>query len=222
MNYQPQVVAIILARLGSRRFPGKVLTPLAGKPLLLHVVDAARTASTVDRVVVATTQLKRDDDLVAVAEEAGVDVFRGSEQDVLARFAGAISYSSGEVGVRLTVDNPLMTGGLIDLVVRRHLASGADYTCNFLQQTLPDGLEVEVIPRHIIEHLLHCATTPDEREHVTWYIRTYKEEFHIENVAIDTGEVGWEGLSLSIDAPEDLDRVEILFEKWKEILARVA
>ena len=184
-------------------------------------MDAARAASTVDRVVVATTQLKQDDDLVAVAEEAGVDVFRGSEQDVLARFAGAISYSSSEVGVRLTVDNPLMTGGLIDLVVRRHLASGADYTCNFLQQTLPDGLEVEVIPRHIAEHLLHCANARREGARYL-HIRTHKEEFHIENVAIDTGEVGWEGLSLSIDAPEDLDRVEILFENWKEILARVA
>lgn len=220
---KPQrVVAVILARLGSQRFPGKVLASLAEKPLLLHVVDAARGANNVDEVVLATSVEERDDRLVTAARDAGVSVFRGSESDVLARFAGAMQDACADVAVRLTVDNPLVPAGLIERVVARHMQTGADYTCNFIPPSFPDGLEVEVITNSVLERVCAKACTAEEREHVTWYIRTHMQEFYLENLAIAAGKIqGWEQMSLSVDTVEDLERVEAHYSTWRKILADI-
>jgi len=215
-----RVVAIVLARLGSKRFPGKVLAHLHGKALLMHVVDAARKAESVDEVVVATSSKGGDDRLAIVAQDAGVSVFRGCESDVLARFVYATHEYQADIAVRLTVDNPLVTAQIIDQVVYRHIETGADYTCNFLPSALPDGLEVEVLSRGSIDILAERAKTAEEREHVTRFIRTHQTEFHMQNV-VHVGVDHKESISLSVDTPEDLLRVDEVYHSWKRVLAHV-
>lgn len=200
----PRVVAIVPARLGSSRFPGKVLAELDGRSLLEHVVTAARRARRVHQVVVATTAGAGDDQLVARARALGVTVWRGSEADVLGRFYDAAAAYRAQVAVRLTGDNPLVPPEVIDRVIERHLEAGADYTCNFLPPTFPDGFEVEAVSFPILEHLHHHVTRPEDREHVTLYMRTHPADFHIENVAAEEGR---SELCLSIDTLEDLERV---------------
>ncbi len=204
------VVAVITARLGSSRLPGKVLADLGGQSLLAHVIGSVRQAKGVDAIVVATTQKPEDELLAASALELGVEVFRGSEEDVLERFYLAAKAFGAEVVVRLTVDNPLLPAELVDQVVERHLATAADYTCNFLPPSFPDGFEVEVLSMAVLDQLHRNAKKPEEREHVTWYIRTHPEEFHIENVA---AEVDRSDLLLSVDTPDDLERVRLAYEE---------
>ena len=217
-----RVVAVVLARLGSTRFPGKVLADLDGKSLLMHVVGAARAAQSINAVVLATGDDEHDDPLATAAEEEGVAVYRGSESDVLARFAGAAMEQHADHAVRLTVDNPLVTANMVDRVVARHVQTGADYSCNFLPPTFPDGLEVEVVSQPTLVRLLECATTTEEREHVTWYIRTHEDEFHMENVVLSGQLVpGWEQVSLSVDTPDDLQRVGGAYATWRRVLAAI-
>jgi spore coat polysaccharide biosynthesis protein SpsF (cytidylyltransferase family) len=218
---KPRVVAVVLARLGSSRFPRKVLAHLAGKPLLLHVVEAACGAQLVDAVVLATSDGERDDELAAFAADYGIAVWRGSEADVLARFAAAARHLDADAAVRLTVDNPLVTGGLIDRTVAHHLLCDADYTGNFLTPAQPDGLEVEVVARRAIDRLLECARTDAEREHVTWYIRTHVDDFCVENIPIGGAVEARKEVSLSVDTPADLEREENLYGEWRGLLAGI-
>jgi spore coat polysaccharide biosynthesis protein SpsF len=98
------VAAIIQARMGSTRFPGKITAPLCGRPLLAHVVERARRARCVDRVVIATTTQPRDDEVVELSAALGVDVVRGPEDDVLRRFVIAAEYARADIVVRITGD----------------------------------------------------------------------------------------------------------------------
>ena len=200
-----RVVAVLTARTGSTRFPGKVLAPLGDNTLLEHVVRSAQESTRINAVVVATTEDPADDPVAAAAIEMGAGLFRGSSADVLGRLRNAAKAFGAQVVVRLTVDNPLVPPLIIDRVVERHLDTGADFTCNYLPPTFPDGTEVEAVSMPVLEHLHATTMAPRDREHVTWYIRTHPRDFHVENVLAtrDYSHMRW-----SIDTPEDLSRVQ--------------
>lgn len=204
-------VALIQARMGSSRFPGKVLQDLSGHPMLWHVVDRVRRASTVDKVVVATTDHAVDDPIARFCEQDGIGCFRGSEQDVLDRFYRAAQANGADVVIRITADCPLIDPAIIDKVVARFERGDCDYASNAIRYTYPDGLDTEVFSFAVLERAWREASKPSEREHVTPYLRT--DKFHTANVEseipVSPARYRW-----TVDHPADLEFVRRVYEAF--------
>jgi spore coat polysaccharide biosynthesis protein SpsF len=220
-----RVVAVIQARAGSTRLPGKVLRPLGGRPVLEWVVRAAQAAEGVDEVVVATSVLEGDDEVAQLAERLGVGVVRGSELDVLDRFVAAVDAHPCEAVVRLTADCPLLDPALISLVVSTWRARpSADYVATTLVRTLPRGLDVELARADGLRALAATATGHD-RVHVTSGLYADPDRFELVGlvVAPDSSD-----LRLTLDTPEDAAALEAVVEvvgdrpvPWRELVAAV-
>lgn len=206
----PRTVAIVQARLGSTRLPGKVLLPLLGEPMLTRVMRRAGRAGTVDEVVLATTTLPEDDALVGLARAEGWPVERGSETDLLARYLGAARSRRAEVIVRITSDCPLIDPDVIDRTVEAFRAAGADYASNTLEpRTFPRGLDVEVVGRAALERADAEDRDPAWREHATPYIYRHPERFRLTRVAAP---VDRSGHRWSVDTQADYELVRGLYE----------
>ncbi|HEY7575692.1 MAG TPA: glycosyltransferase family protein [Thermoanaerobaculia bacterium] len=205
-----RVVAVIQARCGSSRLPGKVLRPLGGVPAIHHVVRAVSSAKKVDEVVLATTTAAVDDALVAEGEALGVRVFRGDEEDVLRRFVEALRGDPADVVARQPADAPLVDPDIIDAVLEAYQKGGCDYAASFLERSWPRGCESEVISREALERSDREAYRPEDREHVTIHVRTHPEVFRLRNVRAPEAEV-WPELRLTLDTPEDYAVLEKVF-----------
>jgi len=212
----PRVLALIQARLGSSRLPGKSMLPLPlsapgdATTILGHVVNRARRATSVQQVLVATTTQPLDDPLAALAARLGVGVFRGDEQDVLGRFAGALEQAGDfQTVVRLTADNPAIDPTFIDAAVAHHHATGADYTYT---SGLPLGTNIEVISAPALQRAHREATQPDEREHVTPYLRRHPELFQLETLLLAVPPAV-AALRLTVDYPSDYALLSLLFSE---------
>lgn len=205
----PRTVAIVQARTGSTRFPGKVLAPLLGEAMLVRMLERVRRAQTIDEVVIATTDEPGDDAVADLAGATGHRAFRGSEDDVLDRFVGAARMADAETVVRLTGDCPLIDPALIDEAVRSYHEGGADFVSNALTETYPDGMDVEVFSRELLERAGAEATLPSEREHVTFYM------WKTGRFAVrELGALEANGhLRLTVDHPEDLELVQAIYER---------
>ena len=204
-----RILAVVQARMSSRRLPGKVLKPILGRPMLLHQLDRARRASAFDRLVVATSTDDSDDDVVRMCRDSGYDCERGSLHDVLDRFWQIASRHGAEHIVRLTGDCPLTDPEIIDLVVDAHLTTGADYTSNTRpRSTWPDGLDVEVVRAGVLEQAWREAVTTSDREHVLPFVWNRPERFHLNMV---TSEMDLNHLRWTVDGPSDFQLVEAIF-----------
>jgi spore coat polysaccharide biosynthesis protein SpsF len=194
--------------MGSTRLPGKVLLPIEGRPLLEQLVRRLRPSRWIDRLVVATTTEPADDAIAAAAEVMGVALFRGSERDVLGRFAAAARAYGAATVVRLTADNPLVDAAFVDFVLDRFAASGVAYAETTTSRTYPYGLSVEVFTRAALDTAAAEATAPDDREHVTPFIRQDPVRFPgLALVAPEPhGELRW-----TVDTAADLAHVRRLF-----------
>jgi glutamate-1-semialdehyde 2,1-aminomutase/spore coat polysaccharide biosynthesis protein SpsF len=206
-------LALIQARMGSSRFPGKVLQELAGHPMLWHVVRRVRGATTIDKVVIATTDRVVDDPIAEFCELEGIDCFRGNEQDVLDRFYRAAKANDADVVVRITADCPLIDPAVIDKVVARFAQGNCDYVCNTVPYTYPDGLDTEVFSFSVLEEAWHQASKPSEREHVTPYLRTGK--FRTANVQSETP-VSPDKYRWTVDHPADLEFVRKVYAAFSQ------
>ena len=200
MSRARSTLCVVQARTGSTRLPGKVLRELGGRPLLRYMLDRLADLH-VDELVVATSDLERDDAVVEIAQDAGRPVVRGSESDVLDRFAAALAAHPADHVVRLTADCPLADPVLIEGVVARHLDRGADYTSNVFPRTFPRGLDCEVMTAAAFRIAHAEATDPAEREHVTPFLYRRPERFVLANMRNDAalGREGW-----TVDTAEDL------------------
>jgi spore coat polysaccharide biosynthesis protein SpsF len=198
------VVAIIQARMGSTRLPGKVLLDLCGRSVLAHVVTRAMAAPHIDRVVVATTALAADDAIEAEAERRGARIYRGSEHDVLSRYYHAAIREQADVVVRITADCPLidpeLVGAMVAKFVSRKGSERVDYLSNTLKRTFPRGLDAEVLSIAALEHAWRETASPEDREHVTPYLYRHPERFRLENHA---GARDASHLRLTLDTAED-------------------
>jgi spore coat polysaccharide biosynthesis protein SpsF len=172
------IIAVIQARMSSTRLPGKVMKKLIDKSVLAHVVSRLQSSKTLDGVVVATTTNQVDDAIVTESQQHGVAVYRGSEEDVLGRYAAASGECAADVVVRITSDCPLIDPELIDSMVRKFFAlPAADYLSNTLKRTYPRGLDVEIFTRQALDMAARQAHEPFEREHVTPYIYLHEDLF---------------------------------------------
>jgi spore coat polysaccharide biosynthesis protein SpsF len=180
-----RVVAVVQARLGSTRLPGKALEQIAGRPMLAHVLTRASAVRGVDEIVLATTVRSEDDALADLARRLGIACTRGSVDDVLDRFHSTLLSHPADVVVRLTGDCALLDPRVVQLVLDAYVrsASTADYVSNVDPPTYPDGLDAEVFSRRALERAWREARLPSDREHVTTYIRDRRHGFSCANVA---------------------------------------
>jgi spore coat polysaccharide biosynthesis protein SpsF len=176
------IAAILQARMGSSRLPGKVLLDLHGKPVLWHVINRVSQSTRLDQVIVATTNTPEDDAIVRFCERDGFPCFRGSENDVLDRFYQCAKKFGITHIVRVTADCPLHDPHIIDYAIDEYLKGGYDYVTNTLEYTYPDGLDVEVFSFEALESAWKNAHLGSEREHVTPNIRN-SPRFRKKNVA---------------------------------------
>lgn len=221
-----KVIAIIQARLGSTRLPGKVLLDLAGEPMLVRDMDRLSRAETLDEVVVATTVEPADEAIVDLCQERGWPCFRGSEKDVLDRYYRAAQEYQADAVVRITSDCPLIEPQVVDQVVKAFLERQPelDYASNTApERTFPRGLDTEVMRFDALERAWREDDDPAWREHVTPYIRRHPERFQTYGVLNDEdlSRMRW-----TVDTPEDLAFVRRIYEhfghdqfSWHEVLA---
>ncbi|HEY5412000.1 MAG TPA: glycosyltransferase family protein [Caulobacteraceae bacterium] len=205
------ILAILQARMSSTRLPGKALRPLCGGPMILRQIERVRRSRRIDRLVVACSDDRTDDVLSDVLDGGGVEVFRGSLDDVLGRYAGALEAKGpADHVVRLTGDCPLTDWAVIDAVIEAHLNSGADYTANtWGRRTFPKGLDVDVVTSATLIAAAREATEPYEREHVLPYVYRHPERFRLDGYAqaAHEGELRW-----TVDLPEDYEFVGAVYE----------
>ena len=202
------IVAIVQARMGSTRLPGKVLKDVSGYPLLWHVVDRLHMAKNLDKIVVATSTSPLDDSISDFCGKEGISCYRGSEDDVLDRYYGAAKHFVADIIVRITADCPLIDPRVLDKVVEVYLSEGCDYASNTIKRTYPDGLDVEVFSFQSLENASLHALLASEREHVTPYIWKNPHLFKICQV---TQECDLSSLRWTVDQPQDLEFVRAVY-----------
>jgi spore coat polysaccharide biosynthesis protein SpsF len=208
------LTAIIQARLGSTRFPGKILAEICGKPLIWHVVERLRWSKNIREIVLATTDNKGDDDLFGWAQDNQIKVFRGSEDDVLARYYYAACESNASVILRVTADDPFKDPDIIDNVYDLFQSKKLDFAYNNNPPTFPEGLDTEIFSFSAIRKAFNESADPYEREHVTQYFYRNPELFRQFNFSFsqDLSHLRW-----TIDNPEDFQMVtEIYNSLYKE------
>jgi spore coat polysaccharide biosynthesis protein SpsF len=218
------VTCIVQARTGSTRLPGKVLLDAGGRPMLRLMLDRLSGVA-VDSLVVATSTLERDDPIERLARDAGVDVVRGCEADVLARFVTALDAHPAGTVVRLTADCPLADPRVVESVIARHREARAAYTSNVLPRTFPRGLDVEVVDADALRCAADAASDPVEREHVTPHLYRRPEQFNLANLewSEPLGRERW-----TVDTAADLEFVRDALTRtgdplapWTSILAAI-
>jgi spore coat polysaccharide biosynthesis protein SpsF len=206
-------VAILQARMTSERLPGKVLAEVAGRPMIEHQLRRLERCERIDELVIATTMNADDDPLVELAGRLGVRAFRGSEHDVLSRYAGAAREASADLVVRLTSDCPLADAGEVDVVVREleERRATCDYASNGLEPTLPRGLDAEALWRDTLERADRMAASKPAREHVTWFVYSERPdlfELHAVHRPYDAADLRW-----TVDTDADLAMVRRLYDE---------
>ena len=217
-----KTVAIVQARMGSTRFPDKVLKPICGTPLIELLLQRLGAAHTLDEIVLATSADPRNEALAAHVRKLGITVSRGSEQDVLDRYYQAALQAGADVVVRITGDCPLLDPALVDEAVNAFRAGNAEYLSNTDPPTYPDGLDVEVFSFAALERAWREARRPAEREHVTPYLRD-GGRFRVRGLRNeeDLGGARW-----TVDEPADLEVVAAVFDHfhprrdftWREVV----
>jgi spore coat polysaccharide biosynthesis protein SpsF len=221
-----RVVAIIQARMGSTRLPGKVLSDLGGAPMLDRVVSRVRRATSLDDVLVATTTEAEDGAVAAWCAAHGCPCFRGSREDVLDRYHQAAHQARADAVVRITSDCPLIDAEVIDRVVTefRERQPLVHYSSNGLApRTYPRGLDTEVIRCDALGRAWAEDDNPAWREHVTPYIYRHPEMFHLH--AVRAG-ADYSSLRWTVDTPADREFVLRVYDHfgnaaftWRDVLA---
>lgn len=209
-----KTVALVQARMGSTRFPGKMLAQLDNHPLLEWVLRRVRRARMIDSIVLATTTLSSDDELVALAQKLGIEVFRGSENDVLGRFAAAASQCGAEVVVRVCGDNPFIDPDELDRLVSHFKNNASDYACNHrdrLDNRYADGFGAEIFSNLSLQQISKITTNIRHREHVTLYIWEHAENYCLSAVPAPN-QLAYPELRFDVDQPQDLAYLESLVE----------
>ena len=204
--------AIIQARMGSTRLPGKIMKDLSGQPLLWHVNERTKWCRGVDEIVLASTVNEKDDVLESFADDNDVKFFRGSEEDVLGRYLGAGKKYNIDLIIRITSDCPLIDPRTVDKLIEKHIESGADYSSNTLERTYPRGLDAEVFSIALLEEVDKVATERFQREHVTPYFYQKPSKFKLNNLPAEK-KLHRPKYRLCVDTIEDFELMKIIYDR---------
>lgn len=207
------LIAIIQARMGSKRFPGKVMKDILGKPMLYYVIQRVKGSKRIDDVVLATSTQKQDERLIDFADSLGIRIFAGSEQDVLERFVRVIERLNTEVIVRITADCPLIELKIIDQVIKVYRENPSDYV--FIEG-YPQGTgdaEVLTVSALKTSYKLTKSGQSCYREHVMAFITKHPEMFSVK-IAQASEELRRPNYRLCVDEVNDLKIVTKIYEHF--------
>lgn len=203
-----RVVAVVQARLGSSRLPGKVLADLAGRPLVHQIIRRLEQADEVDEVALTTSDDPSDDPLVEACRPLGVAVHRGPVDDIVGRLAGAAEGSGADVLVRVWGDCPFVDPAVVDRGVRILRERDADYVSNGVQgqRTYPTGLDIEVYRRSLLDRMADELDDPKLREFPSEFVT--RSDARVELLQLDTD---LSALYLTVDYPADLEAARAIY-----------
>lgn len=202
--------AVVQARFGSTRLPGKVLARLGATTVLTEVLRRCQAVPGIDVVCCAVPDDAGNDAVSEHARQSGCTIFRGSETDVLGRYRGAARTVAADIVLRVTSDCPLIDPAVCGAVVALVRDEGFDYAANNMPPSWPHGLDCEAMTMDWLERAADAAEAPSEREHVTPYIRCHPAVRRADLLCPDEGVSShrW-----TLDTPEDLDRLRRMFAK---------
>lgn len=221
-----KVVAIIQARMGSSRLPGKVLRKIDGHPMIYYTLTRLKKSKYIDQIILATSTKDIDTPLAEYAASLGVEVFRGSEDNVLERYKLAADKYNADIVIRMTGDCPLIDPVIVDHMVTKYMIYDYDYIKMDIPNTFIRGFDVEVFSKEILDKVYDIVCVQNDvnredykpfREHVTYYIYNHLDEF---TVGIVEGEQHIDTTTnLSVDTLQDFENASKLVHKesYKEI-----
>src|SRR4030042_2267264 len=214
-----EIVALFQTRMGSSRLPGKVMMPIGGKPVLWHVVERVKRAKLINQVVVATSTNPEDKKIVDFCEINNIEVFKGSENDVLDRYFKCAKKYHAKFIVRITADCPLIDPQLIDKLIRKFFKGRYDYIgiaigggvvtskiCRF-----PQGLDAEIFTFNALRKAWKETADPVDREHVSVYIWRNDKKFKLGQPL--SAEKDYSKFRLTLDWLEDLKLIRKIYGK---------
>lgn len=203
-------LAIIQARCGSSRLPGKVMKKLCGKTALEWVIERVKRSRYVNEVIVATTLNKEDIAIVQLVSSLGIRVFAGSSDDVLDRYYQVAKLLKPEYIIRITADCPVIDAEILDDAILK-MSPETDYLAA-LSETLADGLDIEILKYSVLERAWVEAKLASEREHVTLYIKNNPDKFHVLDYICNFANLHDERWTL--DEPEDYEFLKMIYNHF--------
>ncbi|WP_461613054.1 cytidylyltransferase domain-containing protein [Clostridium sp. Marseille-QA1073] len=217
-----KVICIVQARMGSERLPGKVLKEINGKPMIYYTLMRLKKSKYIDEIILATSIKEVDTPLVEYVKSLGVEVFRGSENNVLERYKLASDKYGGEVIVRVTGDCPLIDPIIVDNVITKYLMYNYDYVRLDVPETFMRGFDVEVFSKKTLEHVFSIACSEQNinksefevfREHVTYYIYNFKENFKLGYIKGES--LYQKDYRVCVDTKEDFELINYIYEYFR-------
>jgi len=203
---------MIQARIGSSRFPKKVLKLIENRPMIWHVINRVNQIRNVQQKILLTTENKEDKVLLKIAKDSGIIGFSGNESDVLLRFYKCgLQYDADPI-IRITGDCPLVDPSLVEEIVEFYLENNYDYVSNTLELSYPDGLDVEVFSFDTLKKMNTKAKLLSEREHVTPYIKNNIHKFNVFNFKndADLSDQRW-----TVDEKRDLEFIKKIYAEMR-------
>lgn len=207
-----KVVAVVQARMGSSRFPGKVLKEILGKPMLWHLINRLKHARLVNKIIIATSDNDGDKPIIEFAKDNGVDYYAGSELDLVDRLYQAAKRFGADAIVRITGDCPLVDPALVDNVIKTYLDNEDrfDYVSNVTPRTYPDGLDTEIFSFRALKRAWEEVEDPFRREWITTNFFEHPEKYRLGNVehSEDLSHMRW-----TVDYQDDFDFVTEIYKR---------
>jgi spore coat polysaccharide biosynthesis protein SpsF (cytidylyltransferase family) len=200
------LIVIIQSRMTSRRYPGKMLAPFLGKPVLAHVVHRLKKTLINPLIVLATSDEIADDPLAIYSQQLGLKVVRGSRDDVMKRFILSLKQYKCDAFFRVCGDSPLLLPFLFDKAVSIFKSSSYDLVTNIYPRTFPVGMSVELIKTKTFIETEKKIIDKEDREHITKYFYNHSNDFQINN--IECLKTINPKLKLAVDEPEDIQKLE--------------
>ncbi|GED63645.1 cytidylyltransferase domain-containing protein [Lysinibacillus fusiformis] len=205
-----RIVAIIQARMGSTRLPGKILKKVNGRPLLSYQLERLQQSNYINDLVIATTLNEKDDLIVEFCKKNNILWFRGSEKDVLARYYETAKTFKADAIVRITSDCPIIDVQVVDKTIQYFVDNNYEYVSNTVDRTYPRGLDTEAFTFEALEKAYKEAVMERDREHVTAYFYTNPDVFKISSVRNETD---YSKYRWTVDTEEDFQLIKNIIEK---------
>lgn len=202
-------LAVIQARMDSSRLPGKVLLPILGKPIIWHIYERLKFSKNIDKICISTSNEKSDDPIIKFAKENNIDYYRGSKENLVSRHLGAAKKFGADIIIRITADCPLIDPAIVDMLLDFYKKNpDADFISNTKIRTYPIGLDVEIIPKKILEKLLPISNNPVFYEYfISMYIYEHPNDFKSVGIRLDKPNL----LRWTLDYGEDYEFVKQVY-----------
>ena len=205
------LLAIVQARLSSKRLPNKVLLKVCGKPLIEYLFDRLKKVKKIDKIILATSNSTKDDELIKFSNNLNIETFRGSEKDVLERFYKAAKYFKADKILRITGDCPLISPKIINRLIKYFSTINIDYA--YTSERFAEGLDCEIFTYNALKKTYLSAKKQSEREHITQYIKNNPKKFKISSLHNKKDESIYR---ITVDEKQDFKVVKSIIENFNK------